>query len=81
MVLRLASESAFERVGYRFPAFWDLAQWLSCAYTPPELRIACSGSYGVEEVFAARNPVKKSPEKRDVHTVLSTLKLRETKEV
>ncbi|KAK4193171.1 putative transporter [Podospora australis] len=78
-VLQYASGPAFEKIGYYFYlvfVFWDLFEGVFMYFLFPETKDRTLEE--LEEVFAARNPVKKSLEKRSAQTVLNTVG--ETKE-
>ncbi|TPX18494.1 uncharacterized protein E0L32_011607 [Thyridium curvatum] len=75
-VLQYSSGPAFERIGYYFYLVfvgWDLFEAAFMYFFFPETKDRTLEE--LEEVFAAPNPVKKSLEKRDAHTVLNTLQV------
>ncbi|EFX04227.1 major facilitator superfamily transporter lactose [Grosmannia clavigera kw1407] len=81
-VLQYSSGPAFQGIGYYFYlvfVFWDLFEGVFIYFYFPETKDRTLEE--LEEVFSAPNPVKKSLEKRDVHTVLNTLQVAEAKVV
>ena len=73
-VLQYSSGPAFEKIGYYFYlvfVFWDLIEVAVMYLYFPETKDRTLEE--LEEVFSARNPVKKSLEKRSAQTVLNTV--------
>jgi len=75
-ILQYSSGPAFQHINYYFYivfVFWDLIEAGVMYLYFPETKDRTLEE--LEEVFSAPNPVKKSLEKRDVHTVLNTLQV------
>lgn len=73
-VLQYSSGPAFEKIGYYFYlvfVFWDLIEVAIMYFYFPETKDRTLEE--LEEVFSAKNPVKKSLEKRSAQTVLNTV--------
>lgn len=73
-VLQYSSGPAFQKIGYYFYlvfVFWDLAEAAFMYFFFPETKDRTLEE--LEEVFSAKNPVKKSLEKRSAQTVLNTV--------
>ncbi|EHA51908.1 lactose permease [Pyricularia oryzae 70-15] len=73
-VLQYSAGPAFESISYYYYivfVFWDLFEGVIIYFFWPETKDRTLEE--LEEVFQAPNPVKKSLEKRDTHTVLNTL--------
>lgn len=73
-IIQYASGPAFENIGaffYLVFVFWDLFEVVIIYFFWPETKDRTLEE--LSEVFEAKNPVKKSLEKRDATTVLNTL--------
>ena len=73
-ILQYSSGPAFEKIGYYFYlvfVFWDLLEVAFMYFFFPETKDRTLEE--LEEVFSAKNPVKKSLEKRSAQTVLNTV--------
>lgn len=75
-IISYSSGPAFQKLKYYFYAVfivWDLLETVVIYFWFPETKERTLEE--LEEVFAAPNPVKKSLEKRNISTVLKTLKI------
>ncbi|RDW56878.1 hypothetical protein BP5796_12945 [Coleophoma crateriformis] len=77
-IVTYASGPAFQHLKYYFYlvfATWDILEWAVIFFFFPETKGRTLEE--LEEVFSAKNPVKKSLEKRSAQTVLNTLEVSE----
>lgn len=75
-IIQYSSGPAFEKIGYYFYlvfVFWDLFEAVFMYFFFPETKDRTLEE--LSEVFEAKNPVKKSLEKRSADTVLHTMKV------
>lgn len=79
-VIQYSSGPAFKHISYHFYlvfVFWDLLEAVFIHFFFPETKDRTLEE--LEEVFSAKNPVKKSLEKRSAQTVLNTLEVGDQK--